>query len=327
MSRRARRASSRRPGAPSAPSAAIAGRAPNASSSSFSGSRSPIATNTRATSSDRALGGAGHRRDRRRVDEPEPQRVRRSPAPPARPPRRALGDLAAAPLQLLAAEPGRRRRSPRKPSRPASIVDARSPGAPSTRYQRVTASTSMSTPPISSAWISGSTLPSRSSIVSQSRLRADDLAGDPVGPHDLGRPDAALGDDLGDEHRPERVDHEVGVDRGEQLAPQRMLRQQRRRSARPPAAGSSRAGRAASHGSSSSEDSSSDSFTRRFAYVSSSDSSGRSIPRPARRRSASSSPDGSASERAVEQPVLLEPDHQVLVGVEPRGASAASPGR
>ena len=43
------------------------------------------------------------------------------------------------------------------------------------------------------------------------------------------------------------------------------------------------------------------------------------MPRPARRRSASSSPDGSASDGTVEQPVLLERHHQVLVGVEPRG--------
>ena len=56
-------------------------------------------------------------------------------------------------------------------------------------------------------------------------------------------------------------------------------------------------------------------------------SSGRSMPRPARRRSASSSPDGQRLRGAVEQPVLLERDHQVLVGVEPRRRSARPPGR
>ena len=256
-----------RPGAPSAPSGATraARRAPPRARSAAAARRSPRTRAPRPRPSGSVARGDGGRR-------PARGRARaaaraRSRAPRAR---RAATSRSAtsrrASVQLLAAELGRRRRelagSPR--ARPRSSTPGR-PARPRTRYQRVTASTSTSTPPISSACTSGSTLPSRLLDRLPVGLRADDLAGDPVGPHDLGGPGAALGHELGDEHRPERVDDEVGVDRREQLAPQRVLRPAARRSARPPAAGSSRAGRARATGRRAASDSSSDSLTRRFA--------------------------------------------------------------
>ena len=163
-----------------------------------------------------------------RVDERGPAARGRRRGPRARPratsrsaTRRAL---AAALRRRRAAAP--RPRASRSPSRPASIVSPRSPLRPSERYQRVTASTRPSTPAISSTWTAGSTLPPSASIASQRprrrspRARCGRRATTSAGAR------AALGDELGDERRPERVDDEVGVDGRDQLAPQRVLGQQ-----------------------------------------------------------------------------------------------------
>ena len=149
------------------------------------------------------------------------QRLRARPAPTSRSAvcsrRRAAlvgAELAEHGGEALEARRGRRRSSPRC-----------RPRAPRSRYQRVVASTSASTPPISSSCARAvDALEALDDL--PARVGAGDLAGDPEGAHDVGRLGAALGDELRDERRPERVDDRVGVDHADQLAPQRVLVEQ-----------------------------------------------------------------------------------------------------
>ena len=131
---------------------------------------------------------------------------------------------------------------------------------------------------------------------------------------------AALGHQLRDERRPERVDDRVGVDHADQLACAAGARRAGARSARRRRAGSTRAGRARATARSTKSRRSSARATQPLG-VGDQDRQLRAAPcpRPERRRSAISSLRRQVLRGAVEDPALLEQRHQVLVGEQPRG--------
>ena len=214
---------------------------------------------------DAPLGRARDRDHRRGVDERGAQRVGLGEALGHARGDEPLGDLLPLPAAVGVGDLGRGGRQPLEPGAAGLDRLAEVAAQPSERYQRVTASTSASTPAISSTWTAGSTAPPERLDRLPVGLGAGHLACDPVGADDLGGRGAALGHELGDEDGAERVDDEVGVDGRDQLAPQRVLGQQVAEALDHGAAGSRRAGRARATGSSSSGESSSERLTRRLA--------------------------------------------------------------
>ena len=118
--------------------------------------------------------------------------------------------------------------------------------------------------------------------------------------------------------RPERVDDLVGDQRGDQLAPQPVLAEQVAEALDHGAAGSSRAGRAPATGPRPGRTAAARRSATAWRARRSTASSGRCRPWPARRRWPSACWPRQAVGDAVEDPLLLERRHQVLVGVQPR---------
>ena len=79
---------------------------------------------------------------------------------------------------------------------------------------------------ISWFWIAGSILPSSDSTASQRSTAPGDVARDPEGPHDLRGPRARLGDHPRDERDALGIHDVVRGDRGDELAAQRVVREQ-----------------------------------------------------------------------------------------------------
>ena len=227
MSRRTRRASSRTACSAQRSIRRDAGSVSSAASSSFSGSSSPTITKTRATSSTRRSVAAATAVTAGAWTSPGRSAWAVASSSGTPPPASRSATSRRAPWSSSPPSVGAAASSRRKPSRPASIVEPRSPDV---ALGEVPARDRVDEP-VDAAHQLRLDLGLDLALEVLDRLpvglRAHHLARDPVRPHHLGGPRAALGDELGDEHRAERVDHEVGVDRREQLAPQRVLVQQR----------------------------------------------------------------------------------------------------